>query len=130
MGTKKLELFKCQVCANLVEVITPGEGELVCCSKPMVKIEENIAQKDNTHYAHIEFYTDEKGNEIKDIVIKHVMTKEHHIEFIEIISSDGKFIKRKCLKEDETAKVTLKCDCKDFYVRLHCNVDGCWVTKY
>jgi len=32
------EVYKCEVCGNVVEVKEVGGGELVCCQKPMVKI--------------------------------------------------------------------------------------------
>ena len=33
--TKVGELYKCEVCGNIVEVLHAGAGELVCCGKPM-----------------------------------------------------------------------------------------------
>ncbi len=33
------EVYKCDVCSNVVEVKKAGGGELVCCNQPMVKIE-------------------------------------------------------------------------------------------
>ncbi|MFA5039274.1 MAG: desulfoferrodoxin FeS4 iron-binding domain-containing protein [Candidatus Omnitrophota bacterium] len=33
------EVYKCEVCGNVVEVKTAGGGELVCCNQPMVKIQ-------------------------------------------------------------------------------------------
>jgi len=29
------QIYKCNVCGNTVRVIHTGEGELVCCNKPM-----------------------------------------------------------------------------------------------
>jgi superoxide reductase len=39
--TEKLQVYKCQVCENITEVIHNGVGQLVCCGKPMVLCEEN-----------------------------------------------------------------------------------------
>ena len=33
------EIYKCSVCGNVVEVKEVGGGELVCCGKPMDRIE-------------------------------------------------------------------------------------------
>ena len=33
--TKVGEVFKCDICGNVVEVKTVGGGELVCCGQPM-----------------------------------------------------------------------------------------------
>ena len=41
MGVKKTgEKYRCNVCGNEVMVTKAGGGELVCCNKPMEKIEE------------------------------------------------------------------------------------------
>ncbi len=123
--TERLELYKCSVCSNVVEVTNEGVGVLVCCGQNMELLNENIADSSNAHYAIVE-----NIDEItKNIRFNHVMTPEHHIEFIEVISNDGKYLKRKFLEEIEPAQLTFKCDCKEgFYVRLYCNRDGCWKT--
>ena len=36
--TEKLELYRCEICGNMVEVVISGVGELVCCGKPMKKL--------------------------------------------------------------------------------------------
>ena len=33
------EIYKCSICGNVVEVKEVGGGELVCCGKPMDRIE-------------------------------------------------------------------------------------------
>jgi superoxide reductase len=30
------EVYKCEICGNVVKVIETGEGTLVCCDQPMV----------------------------------------------------------------------------------------------
>lgn len=30
------EIYKCEICGNLVEVLEVGGGELICCGEPMV----------------------------------------------------------------------------------------------
>jgi superoxide reductase len=39
--TNKLQIYKCEVCDNIVEVLHEGAGELVCCGQPMILREEN-----------------------------------------------------------------------------------------
>ena len=125
--TQRLELYKCRICQNLVEVINSGEGTLVCCDESMKHLEEHQADSANPHFAHLE-----NIDEItKKIYFNHVSTPEHHFEFIEVISNDKKYVKRKFIEPLEANEITFKCDCSGgFYVRLHCNVDGAWVTKF
>ena len=38
---EKLEIYKCEACGNIVEVIHGGAGELVCCGESMILMVEN-----------------------------------------------------------------------------------------
>ena len=38
---ERLEVYKCDACGNIVEVIHGGGGELVCCGEPMKLLIEN-----------------------------------------------------------------------------------------
>ena len=38
---KKLEIYKCMICGNIVEVLHGGAGELVCCGEAMRLYAEN-----------------------------------------------------------------------------------------
>jgi desulfoferrodoxin-like iron-binding protein len=33
------EVFKCEICGNVIEVKEAGGGELVCCGEPMKPVE-------------------------------------------------------------------------------------------
>ena len=124
--TQLNEIYKCRVCENVIEVIHAGIGTLVCCDESMNLMTINTPQEDNAHFAHIE-----KLDELTTkIYFKHPMTPEHHLELIEVISNDGRYLKRKYLKQDENPELIFKCNCENgFYVRLLCNLDGVWVTK-
>ena len=37
--TEKLEIYKCHVCGNIVQVLLNGMGELVCCGENMKHLE-------------------------------------------------------------------------------------------
>ncbi len=119
--TQLMELYKCKVCENVVEVVHQGVGALVCCDEAMKLLEINTPPKEDAHYAHIEKLDDLT----KKIYFNHPMTPEHHIEFIEVISLDNRYIKRKYLKPDEKAELIFECHCKEgFYVRNYCNIHG------
>ena len=40
---KKLDVFKCDLCGNVVELLHVGGGDLVCCGQPMKLLEEKTA---------------------------------------------------------------------------------------
>ena len=39
--TEEKQIYKCELCGNIVEVLHAGPGELVCCNKPMKLFKEN-----------------------------------------------------------------------------------------
>ena len=88
--TSKLELYKCKVCTNLIEVVKDGVGTLVCCNEEMNLLQTLMPNEADAHYAHLEIL-DEMT---KKITFNHPMNQEHYIEFIEVISKDEKYVKR------------------------------------
>lgn len=124
--TREFHLFRCNICTQLIEVINQNAGQLVCCDEPMELLKENLANTENKHYAHIE----ELDEQRKLIKFNHEMTEAHYIEFVEVISLDGRYLKRKHYLPNDILELELKCNCTEgFYIRLYCNRDGVWVTK-
>ena len=124
--TQLMELYKCKVCENVIEIVHQGAGTLVCCDEIMKLLEVKVPPKEDAHYAYIE-----RLDELtKKIYFNHPMTPEHHIEFIEVISLDNKYIKRKYLKPNDVPELIFECHCTEgFQVRNYCNVHGVNMTK-
>jgi len=40
--TEKHQVYKCETCGNIVEVLHAGDGELVCCGQPMELTDKKI----------------------------------------------------------------------------------------
>ena len=127
--TKKLELYKCSVCGNFVEVVLAGAGELVCCGQPMNLLKANTTEA--AHEKHIPFFV-KKDNELEIRVgsVLHPMLDEHYIQFIEVVSEDGRYVKRKYLYPTEEPIFTLKgYDIGALSAREYCNLHGLWEAK-
>ena len=125
--TKKLELYKCEICGNIVEIVLAGEGELVCCGQPMNLLEEQSMQDEMLQEKHVPVIKMEEDNiEIRVGSIQHPMTEEHYIQFIEAYSKDKRYVKRKYLFPNEEPVLKLKCNCKDTIARELCNIHGLW----
>ena len=124
---EKFEIYKCNICGNVVEIIKGGAGELVCCNEPMklitVKNEETMAEK------HKPVISSQNEN-IKICVgeVLHPMTKEHHIDFIEAISLDGKYLYRKYLDTEEQPIMEFFCKTDKMKARELCNIHGLFET--
>lgn len=131
--TQLNQIYKCELCGNIVEVLHAGAGELVCCGQPMVLQEENTV--DAAVEKHVPVI--EKGeNGVKVTVgeVAHPMTDDHFIEWIELKTANGKF--RKDLKPGD--EPVLSCDCGekctccdggDVTARAYCNLHGLWKSK-
>jgi len=122
--TKRLEIYKCSVCGNMVEVIHEGKGELVCCGKPMNLLKENsVDAAQEKHVPVIEKV--ENGYKIKVGSVAHPMEEKHYIEWIELISGQKAF--RVFLNPGETPEVTFDISTKEpVSAREYCNLHGLW----
>ena len=119
----KLEIYKCNLCGNIVEVLHGGDGELVCCGEPMKKlIEKTEDQGMEKHVPVIEKI--DGGFLVKVGSVTHPMETEHYIEWIELIA-DGK-VYREYLSPSMSPEATFIVDSKDVTAREHCTLHGLW----
>ena len=119
----KLEVYKCEVCGNIVEVLHGGDGELVCCDQPMAKLTEKTADAaTEKHVPVIEKV--EGGVKVKVGDVAHPMEEKHYIEWIEIIA-DGK-ADRQFLCIGEAPEAVFKTDAQNVTAREYCNLHGLW----
>lgn len=128
--TNKLDIFKCNVCGNIVEVVLSGGGELVCCNQPMeLVVPKTSVESGEKHIPVLEENGDDKTVRVGSM--PHPMEDEHYIQFIEVISKDQKWVKRKYLHPHEQPEMKFKCKCdKKFDAFAHCNLHGLWGNKF
>ncbi len=120
---ERLEVYKCDVCGNIVEVLDGGGGELVCCGEPMKLMVENTV--DAAKEKHLPVIEKVEGG-IKVMVgsVAHPMETEHYIEWIEIIA-DGKAY-RQFLNPGDAPEATFNIDAETVTAREYCNLHGLW----
>jgi len=120
---EKLELYKCEACGNIVEVLHGGKGELVCCGKPMVLFKENTV--DAAKEKHVPVVEQiEGGVKVKVGDVAHPMEEKHYIQWIEIIA-DGKAY-RQFLNPGDTPEAIFQVEAGQVSVREYCNLHGLW----
>lgn len=126
--TQMKEIYKCEVCGNIVEVVQTGIGTLVCCGKPMVKMVENTVDASvEKHMPVLE--KAEHGTIIKIGSVPHPMEDEHYIEWIQAFNRDGKAV-RIVLKPGEKPEAHIGWKVEDLVeVRAYCNKHGLWSKK-
>jgi superoxide reductase len=119
----RLQVFKCEVCGHIVEVIHEGKGELVCCNKPMKQLVEGTVDAAlEKHVPVVEKTAD--GIKVKVGSVAHPMEADHYIEWVELIA-DGKAY-RQFLKPGEAPEATFCIDAKEMTAREYCNLHGLW----
>lgn len=121
--TIKLEIYKCEVCGNIVEVVHAGAGLLVCCGSPMTLMTENTVDAAKEKHVPIIEKID-GGVKVKLGKVAHPMDEKHYIEWIEIII-DGKAYQQ-FLNPGDDPQAIFKIDGDQIVARAYCNLHGHW----
>ena len=120
---EKLQVYKCDACGNIVEVLHAGGGELVCCGEPMKLLVENTVDAAKEKHIPIVEKTPE-GVKVKVGSVAHPMEEKHYIQWIEIIA-DGKSY-RQFLNPGEAPEATFNIQADQVTAREYCNLHGLW----
>jgi superoxide reductase len=118
MTTKLKQVYKCEICGNIVEVLHEGGGTLVCCGQPMKLQKENTI--DASHEKHIPVI---KGKKVMIGSVPHPMEKVHYIEWIEATSKEG-ITAKVFLKPGDKPEATFSF--APISAREYCNLHGLW----
>ncbi|WP_224983261.1 desulfoferrodoxin [Geomonas agri] len=118
-----LEIYKCEMCGNIVEVFHAGGGQLVCCGEEMKLQKENTV--DASKEKHVPVIERGAGTiTVKVGSVPHPMESAHYIEWIEVIA-DGK-VYRAQLQPGQAPEATFPITAADIKVREYCNLHGQW----
>ena len=125
--TERNQIWKCEICGNIVEVVHSGVGELVCCGQPMnlmeLKYEEATGYEKHLPVVEVDgdTYTVKVGS------VEHPMIDTHWIEWIALDTDDG--VLRKYLSPGEKPMAVFTTKSKVIQAREYCNLHGHWATK-
>jgi superoxide reductase len=118
-----LQVYKCEACGNIVEVLHAGAGELVCCGAPMkLMVENTVDAAKEKHVPVIEKV--DGGVKVTVGSVAHPMEEKHFIEWIEVIA-DGKAY-RQFLCPGEAPEAFFKVQAEKITAREYCNLHGLW----
>jgi len=125
--TKKNEVYKCNVCGNIVEVLHTGVGELVCCGQPMeLKIEQSQENEGKEKHVPVIERT-ETGIKVKIGSEPHPMEEAHHIEWIQVLAGEQSYRKFLNPGDEPVAEFPIKAD--KVTAREYCNIHGLWKNE-
>jgi superoxide reductase len=120
---EQLEVYKCDLCGNIVEVLHGGAGELVCCGEAMKLFVENTVDAAKEKHVPVIEKTAE-GFTVKVGDVAHPMEEKHYIEWIEVIAGGKSY--RQFLKPGEAPEATFCVDDDQVTAREYCNLHGLW----
>ena len=123
---KLKEIYKCNVCGNIVEVVHASGGELVCCGQPMELLTEKLQDIGNEKHVPVIEKT-ANGVKVKVGSIPHPMEEKHYIEWIELFADD--VVYRKYLKPGDKPEAEFCVTARKLSARDYCNVHGLWKSK-
>jgi superoxide reductase len=124
--TKRLQVYKCEICGNIVEVLHEGQGQLVCCNQPMKLLEEQTEEQGKEKHVPV-IEKKDKTVKVKVGSVPHPMEEKHYIEWVAIQTDRGVF--RKFLKPGEKAEADFEITEDILQAREYCNVHSLWSTK-
>ncbi len=121
---KLREIYKCNICGNIVEIIHEGAGNLICCGQAMELLQEKT--EDASTEKHVP-YIEKTDN---GVIVKvgqnqdHPMEEKHYIEWIQIIADGVSY--RKSLKPGDKPEAEFEIKADTIQAREYCNVHGLW----
>ena len=120
------EVYKCELCGNIVELLHGGPGALNCCNQKMVLLTENTVDAALEKHVPV-IQIGANSITVKVGSVAHPMAAEHYIEWIELIA-DGK-VYRQNLQPGHTPEATFPLIAKTVTAREYCNLHGHWSAK-
>lgn len=117
------EVYKCDLCGNVIEILNGNDGALSCCGEEMKLLKENTV--DAAVEKHIPVpSTSTDGLLVNVGSVDHPMTDDHYIEWIELLSGDSAYTV--FLKPGDKPQACFPGLEGDITVRAYCNLHGLW----
>jgi len=119
----KLNIYKCDICGNVVEVVHGGAGDMSCCGQAMQHLTENTVDAAQEKHVPVVEKID-GGFKVTVGSVAHPMAEDHYIEWIELIAGDSCY--RQFLNPGDAPEATFMIDADSVIAREHCNLHGVW----
>ena len=120
---QRKQVYKCEKCGNIIEILHAGPGTLVCCGENMKLMAENTVDAAKEKHMPV---IEKAGNTVTVTVgsVEHPMEEKHYIEFIEVLSNEK--IYRQYLKPGQKPAATFEVAGDLVNAREYCNLHGLW----
>ena len=123
---KRSQVYKCEECGAIFEVVEAGTAPVVHCGKPMKLLTEATEGEGAVkHVPVIEKTAD--GYKVKVGATAHPMLANHYIAWIEL-TADGK-IYRQFLEVGKPPEAAFQVTAQQVSARAYCNLHSLWKNK-
>lgn len=122
---EKLQIYKCQKCGNIVEVLHDGGGDMVCCGQDMERYVENAVDAAKEKHVPVIEKT-AAGVKVRVGSAPHPMEEKHYIEWIEVLA-DGQAY-RQFLNPGDAPEAEFAVQADNVTARAYCNIHGLWIS--
>jgi len=122
----QLEIYKCEACGNIVEVVHGGQGELVCCGQPMQLIQPGTVDAAKEKHVPVIEKT-QSGYKVTVGSVEHPMEDKHYIEWIELVADGTAY--RQFLKPGQKPEAEFCLQAGAVTAREYCNIHGLWKAE-
>lgn len=120
------QVYKCEVCGNIVTVMHAGVGELSCCDQPMKLLEPNTVDAAQEKHVPVIEKTD-KGIKVKVGSVPHPMEEKHYIQWISVVA-DGRAY-HAFLNPGEAPEAEFEIKADKVTAFEYCNLHGLWKAE-
>jgi superoxide reductase len=120
----KNQIYKCNVCGNIVQVLYAGGGILVCCGQNMKLLTEKTQDEGNEKHVPV---IEKNGNKVivKVGSVTHPMEEKHFIQWIELLV--GNKVYHQLLQSTDKPEATFEISQDgEMTAREYCNLHGLW----
>ena len=120
---EKREIYKCEECGNIIEVLHEAGGKLLCCGQEMKKLVPN--KVDAAVEKHVPII--EKDGDMVTVSVgsvAHPMEESHYIEFIQLVTEARTYTAHLDPGKEPKASFDTKGDVVS--ARAYCNLHSLW----
>jgi len=121
--TQRKQVYKCELCGNIVEVLHGADSALVCCGTEMALLDEKTADEGKEKHVPV-FEAVDTGVKVKVGSNPHPMEEKHYIEWIEIMDDDTTC--RHYLKPGQAPETVFNTQKQGMVAREYCSIHGLW----
>jgi len=119
----RMNVYRCELCGNIVEVLHVGGGTLACCGQPMKHVAENTTDAATEKHVPV---VEKSGGTVKVTVgsVAHPMVDDHFIQWIEVEA--GGAVLRRYLSAGDAPEASFEIAADAVTARAYCNLHGLW----